>query len=153
MFTAIVPFSFLNKDYEGDTEILIYKFLKSDVISLLAKDWLESGDDIEASVRMQYVKIELAMNSDAKGDEKELENYLKYVPIIANKDDFEVINYFWAVTEAKNVGESSLVLRGSNHVTGVIEENAKGLVIDTPETKIDSSKDTLTNYKKHLLKS
>lgn len=156
MFTAIVPFSFLNKDYPGDTEILVYKFLKEDVISPLAKDWLESGDDIQASVRMQYVNVELCMNSEAKGDEKYLERYLKYVSTIANKDDFETINYFWAVTEAKNVGESSLVLRGSNHVTGVVEENTKGLVIDTPKDKNkkdneDSQESTLSNYRKLII--
>ena len=159
MFTVVVPFSFLNKDYEGDTEILVYKFLKSDVINKMAQEWLESGDDIEASVRMQYVKIELAMNSNDKNDVKELETYLKYTPEIANKDDFENINYFWAVLEAKNIGESSLVLRGSNHVTGAVETSEKQAsekqeqpepAVKSTSKTIDSPKGTRKSYRKYL---
>lgn len=121
MFVAEIPFSSIGKSYEGNTQALIYSFDKEKVLPGVGKDWLESGDDIEASVRMQYVSIKLAMNSDAKGDEEELKNYLDNIDSIANKDDFDSIDYFWIVTEAKNIGESSLVLRGSNESTGVID--------------------------------
>jgi hypothetical protein len=133
MFTTEIPFSALGKSYEGNTQALIYKFLKTDVINDLAKDWLNSGDDIEASVRMQYVKIELAMNSDAKGDEDELKLYLDNVGEIANKSEFEEIEYFWIVSEAKNIGESSLVLRGSNSATGVLDNQKQEPMQITPK--------------------
>ena len=133
MFVAEIPFSAIGKNYEGQTQALIYKVNKSDIINPLAKDWLDSGDDIEASVRMQYVKIELAMNSEAKGDENELKLYLDNVNTIANKGDFEEIEYFWVVTEAKNIGESSLVLRGSNSSTGLLDSQKEEPIKFTPE--------------------
>ena len=123
MFIAQIPFKAVGKDYEGNTQALVYKVHKNDIIHQLAKDWLESGDDIEASVKMQYVDLDLAMNSNARSDTAELKLYNDNVENIANKGDFESIHYFWVVKQAKNVGESSLVLRGSNGATGVIDNN------------------------------
>ena len=122
MFTAIVPFSAVGKNYYGDTEVLIYKFLKSKLRDEDVKEWLESGDDIEASVKMRYTDIVLAMKSQSKEDEAELKNYNNYISLIANKDDFEDdILYFWAIKQAMNVHEASLVPFGSNSSTGQIK--------------------------------
>ncbi|MCP4984864.1 MAG: hypothetical protein GY928_02005 [Colwellia sp.] len=122
MFIAMIPFRIVGKDFKGNTQALIYKIRKDKVINKTAKEWLDSGDDIEASVRMQYVTILLAMDSDAKANETEKKNFDKYISQIANKDDFEEILFFWAITEAKNVHESSLVIFGSNNATGQIVE-------------------------------
>lgn len=136
MFTMNLPFSAVGKNYEGEGEFLIYKFPKDKVINPIAKEWLESKDAIESSVRMQYVKVLLAMNSSNKADAEEKATYDANIEKIANKSDYEEIDYFFAVKEAKNVGESSLVLAGSNHVTGVIQiENKEEAVIDTSEIK------------------
>lgn len=121
MFVAEIPFSSIGKNYLGSTQALIYKFKKSDVINETAKEWLESGDEIEASVRMQYVDIKLAMNSDDPEDEEEYKNYVQYVDQIANKAEVEEIEYFWVVKEAKNIAESSLVIAGSNSATGQVK--------------------------------
>lgn len=124
IFIATIPFSLLGKNYDGDTEALIYKFKKDKVIHKVAKEWLDSGDAIEASVRMQYIDIEFALNSDADEDKREKKVFDKYYPIIANKEDFDDnILYFWAVKQAKNTAESSLVIMGSNPVTGEIQVN------------------------------
>jgi len=120
MFTAKVPFAMVGKSYPGDTEVLVYKFLKSKVVDPKVKEWLDSGDDIEASVRMQYVVIEFAMDSNDPADSKEKGRYDQYINQIANKDDFDYIPYFFIIKEAKNIRESSLVIFGSNHVTGII---------------------------------
>lgn len=133
MFIAEIPFSSIGKNFEGNTQALIYKVKKTDVINPIAKEWLDSGDDIEASVRMQYVKINLAMNSEAKGDEEELKMYVDNIGEIANKSDFEEIEYFWVVSEAKNIGESSLVLRGSNSATGLIDNQKDEPIVITQE--------------------
>jgi hypothetical protein len=144
MFIAEIPFSAIGKNYEGNTQALIYKVLKTDIINDLAKDWLDSGDDIEASVRMQYVNIELAMKSEEKGDEDYLKKYNDNIGLIANKSDFEEIDYFWIVTEAKNIGESSLVLRGSNSSTGLIDNKTGEPISITP--KVEPSKDTQKEF-------
>ncbi|MCP4987261.1 MAG: hypothetical protein GY928_14780 [Colwellia sp.] len=125
LLVAEVPFSALGQSYQGNTEALIYKFRKDKIIDLKAKEWLESGDEIQASVRMQYVQMLFALDSKEADDKEFKKNYDKYYPEIANKDDFEGIEYFWPVLEAKNVLESSLVLFGSNHATGIVQEDSK----------------------------
>ena len=111
MFTAIIPFSMIGKSYQGETEVLIYQFPKDKVLDEDVKDWLESGDSIEGSVKMRYTDISLAMKSNEEEHKEELKNYETYSPIIVNKSDFEEeIKYFWAVKQAMNVHESSLVL-------------------------------------------
>lgn len=132
MFTAKVPFSLIGKPYEGDTEVLVYKVPKSQVKDETVKDWLDSGDAIEGSVRMQYVTILFAMDSNAPEDQTEKKNYDEYLPLIANKDEFEYIYYYFIIKEAKNVKESSLVVFGSNSATGMIS-NKQEPSKDTPE--------------------
>jgi len=123
MFTADVPFSLIGKSYEGSSYSLIYKVAKNKIVNKEAKEWLENGYSLEASVRMQYVKIDLAIDSKEQGNEKEKETFDKYIDVIANKNDYDSIDYFWVVKEAKNVYESSLVMFGSNSATGVAQEN------------------------------
>jgi hypothetical protein len=130
LITAEIPFSLIGKDYEGDSYVLIYKVAKNKIANKEAKEWLENGYSFEASVRMQYVKIELAINSKDKDSEKEKAVYDKYIGQIANSKEFSSIDYFWVVQEAKNVSESSLVMFGSNSATGTLQEN-KEAVIDT----------------------
>lgn len=118
MMVVKVPFSMLGKGYAGDTEALIYRVPKDKVIHEKAKEWLDSGDEIQASVRMLYVTVLFAMDSNDPADAALKKNYDDYVGQIANKDDFDYIPYFFPIKEAKNVRESSLVVFGSNPVTG-----------------------------------
>lgn len=119
-FIATVPFKSLNKPYEGSTQVLVYKFRKDKVIHQTAKDWLESGDDIEASVRMRYDDIEFAMDSNHPDDAPQKKLYDTYFPKIVNSDEFEYVYYFFVIKKARNVKESSLVIFGSNSATGNI---------------------------------
>lgn len=123
IFTAKIPFSLIGKPYDGDTEVLIYKVAKDKVKDEDVKEWLESGDAIEGSVRMQYVTILFAMDSNAPEDETEKKNYDDYLSYISNKDEFEYIYYYFIIKEAKNVKESSLVVFGSNSATGQVTNN------------------------------
>ncbi len=145
IFTAFVPFSMIGKKYKGDTEVLIYKIRKDKIIDSKAKEWLDSGDAIEASVRMQYIDIVFAMDSDDKEDVREKKTYDQLIKIIANKEDFDSeITHFWGIRQAKNVLESSLVLFASNHVTGQmsIENNKREPLEDnTPKTISEPSED------------
>ena len=148
MFTAKISWDMLGKSYEGETYSLIYKVKKDKIVNKEAKEWLEQGHELEASVRMQYVKIETAFNSTNTDYSKQKEVYDTYYPQIANKEDFEEIEYFWVVKEAKNVMESSLVLFGSNSATGIVNnENKSEAVEDTPETK-EQSNDTQTKKRR-----
>ena len=151
MLTAKLSWDLLGKSYEGETYCLIYKVLKTKIISKEAKEWLEEGYDLEASVRMQYVKIESAFNSTNPDYAKQKETFDAYIDIIANKSDFESVDYFWVIKEAKNVLESSLVLFGSNSATGTINNESKEEQSDDTPTEIkeEQSDDTQTDEKKH----
>lgn len=148
MFTAKIPFSLIGKPYEGDTEALIYKVAKDKIKDETVKEWLESGDSIEGSVRMQYVTVLLAMDSNNPEDATEKANYDEFYPLIANKEDFEYIYYFYIIKEAKNVKESSLVVFGSNSSTGQVTNNntqaAKALE-DNNEPSNDTQEEVKTN--------
>lgn len=122
IFVSDIPFRAVGKDYNGSTQALVYKINK-DKIREEYKEWFDDDSDIEASVKMQYVDIDLAMNSTAKGDESELKEYNDNIDSIANKDDLGEILYFWTVKQAKNLDESSLVLNGSNPATGIVDNS------------------------------
>jgi hypothetical protein len=143
MFTAEIPFSLIGKNYDGDTYALIYKVAKNRIVNKDAKEWLNDGYSLEASVRMQYVKIELAVNTNDSDSVKEKETFDKYIDVIANKNEFKDLDYFWVVKEAKNVQESSLVMFGSNSATGTIQENKTEADVITSE-KTEPSDDTQT---------
>ena len=144
MMTAEVPFSLIGKNYDGNSYMLIYKVAKDKIVNKDARNYLEKGYSLEASVRMQYVKIELAINSKDKESEKEKAIYDKYIGNIANAKDFKSIDYFWAVTEAKNVAESSLVMFGSNPATGMIQEQ-KEQKEAVEDTSIENKQEPLKN--------
>jgi hypothetical protein len=151
MFTAEIPFSLIGKSYDGDTYALIYKVAKNRIVNKDAKEWLNDGYSLEASVRMQYVKIELAVNTNDTDSVKEKETFDKYIDVIANKNEFKDLDYFWVVKEAKNVQESSLVMFGSNSATGTIIENkTEADVITSEQIEAEKSLQT-TEMLKQLL--
>lgn len=141
-FIADIPFAALGKSYSGDTQALIYKFRKDAIINQTAKDWLDSGDDIEASVRMQYEDIYFAMDSNNPDDANEKAIYDMYYPKIANKADFDYIPYFFLVKKAVNKRESSLVIAGSNPVTGPITISENKNIVE-PEQSRQAMKSSL----------
>ena len=122
IFVSELPASMFYSDKEGDIEGLIYKVSKDKIIHEKAKKWLESGDGIQASVSMEYVTVKLAINSLLKEHKEEKEIFDKYEKQMINRGDFKELTHFWVIKEAKNRGESSLVLFGSNPATGVTND-------------------------------
>ena len=93
----------------------ISKELNSSVYNMYLKNEID-----QHSVGMQYVKIDLAVNSDEEEYKANRETYDKYINEIGNKEEVEKQGYFWAVSEAKLI-EISAVLMGSNVLTPTIE--------------------------------
>lgn len=122
MMTSKVAWSLLGKSYDGETYSLIYKVKKDKIVNENVAKWLKEGRKLQLSVRMQYIKLETAFNSDDEDYMHQTENYQKYYPLIANKDEFKEIEYFFIVKEAKNVMESSLLPFGSNSATAEISQ-------------------------------
>lgn len=117
------------KDMEGSTEALIFKSKLTEKSNRDGFSAYKDNDPVEHSIRMQYVKMELAINSDEEGYEAEKAEFDKHYPIVANKDRADELGYFWAVYEAKIHKEGSMVLAGSNDATPTlydIEPSTKG---------------------------
>lgn len=110
----------LGVDFEGSTQALMFKTNVFDYSNESAKQIIKDKIDIEHSVRMQYVKIELAIDSSDPDYAEESEVWTKYINEIANKGKAVEQGYFWAVTEAKIHKEGSMVLAGSNDVTPMV---------------------------------
>ncbi len=144
MITSKVAWSLLGKSYEGETYSLIYKVKKDKIVNENVSKWLKEGRKLQLSVRMQYIKLETAFNSDDEDYMHQTANYQKYFPLIANKDEFKQIEYFFIVKEAKNVMESSLLPFGSNSATAEISQSENKTDADTitPEIKTEPSIDT-----------
>lgn len=110
-----LKWSDLGADYDGKTQALIFK---SKLTPRSNKDAFESykeGDPVQHSIRMQYVKMRMAINN--KDYKEEYDAWKTYYPMIANKERADEEGYFFAIIEAKIFREGSMVLAGSNDVT------------------------------------
>lgn len=124
----------LGWDYEGSTQALLFDSTIGDRNEYMKEQYLK-GFVKNHSVGMMYVSQHFCVNSDAKWWIEEKENWDKYIDQIVNKEDAEKEGYFFAVTEAKLI-EGSAVLIGSNRATPTISisEAAKGTsaIIEPP---------------------
>ena len=137
-------------NYPGTTQALVFEIEEKNLMHEKAQQLLEKNLPVENSVRMQYVNIVLCLDSSAKEDEEFRANYNKYHPLIANKDEFEEIRYFYAVLEAKIVGEGSMVLEGSNSATRTLSTKDIEPSTDTQETKEDEAAEIRTTSTSNL---
>jgi hypothetical protein len=125
----------LGFDFEGRTQALVFDVtIKREVNSKMFSQF-KDGNVNQNSVGMRYVKIDLAINDEDYDQEFSVWN--KYYANIANKEVADSDGYFWAVTEAKVI-EGSAVLVGSNQFTPVREsknEPSKDTQVDINEFK------------------
>ena len=130
---------------KGETQALVFdstisKDINPYMFGLYAKGMVKNH-----SVGMRYVKIDLAVNSDENDYKAEKKVWDKYIDQVANTKDVENQGYFWAVTEAKVI-EGSAVLMGSNRVTPT--ESVESKDIEPPQgTQNEPSKDTQSKMK------
>jgi hypothetical protein len=129
----------LGVEKAGTTTVLmaeseIDKSLNDKVFNLYSKNEID-----QHSVGMIYQKLALAVNDEDY--EEEYKVWKAYIDKLGNPEKAEEQGYFWAVSEAKLV-EYSAVLMGSNELTPTIEniEPSK----DTQKT--EPSKDTQINW-------
>jgi hypothetical protein len=120
----------LGFDYQGKTQGLVFTSKISKEQHPKMFDRYAKGQVKNHSVGMRYIKLFLAASD--KRYKEEYEIWEKYYDEIANKEAAEEQGYFWAVTEAKAI-EGSAVLLGSNFATPTIEITAaKGTDIIEP---------------------
>lgn len=131
----VVPWSFLGKNYDGLTEALVYEIEVDKVVNETAKRIIEEKRPIQNSVRMQYVKLRLGINSNEKEYAENKVYFDSVYADIVNKEAVDEAGYLWGIEEAKIIKEGSMVLFGSNDATP----------ITYPESVIDNSEKTDTD--------
>lgn len=132
----IIPWKDLGYDYEGDTEALIFASVMSDDSNEIGFKAYRNMRKVQHSIRMQYVRLSLAVNSDSEDWENERKTYEKYINSIANKEVAQEKGYFWAVKEAKIYKEGSMVLEGSNDATPALYDAVN---YDTSQSESEKS--------------
>jgi hypothetical protein len=147
-----IPWSAVGKDYPGTTQALVYKIPLSALKNDFARKAIEESQPVENSVRMQYVKITMAIDSKESEYKANKQYYDSHVNEIANKERATELGYFFGVEEAKIYKEGSMVLAGSNDATGMLNTKATQFE-EPPSTQIKEP--TIEEFKvliKQLLK-
>jgi len=105
----------LGVNAEGVTVALIYDSLMTDKTNPDVFKAYRDNAPVQHSIRMQYVKISIAINDPESKEAFAL--YNNTLPLILNRSKAEEQGYFFVVSEAKIVNEGSTVLFGSNDIT------------------------------------
>jgi hypothetical protein len=122
MFYDNVLWQTLGKDYDGETEALIFDIENSNV-----KDWalelINKEKDIQCSLAMKYGQIFFAVDTDEKEYKANKELFEQYKSEIINQDDLEQRGYFFGVKEIQIMGEGSMcpISGGSNSATTIYQ--------------------------------
>ena len=120
VLTKNIPWKSVGKDYEGETEALIFKIKEENIGKESARKAISERRKVQGSVSMMYVKIEMGIDSKEKDYVANKQIFDNNIDLIANKEKAREQGYFFLVSEAKIVKEGSLVLAGSNDATEII---------------------------------
>jgi hypothetical protein len=120
-YVKMIPWSVLGKDYEGETQALIFEIKKSDIVNPDLLKAIIDGQELQNSVRMQYVIVKFGVNSDAKEYAENKIYFDSVIDSIANKEEVLSRGYLYGVHEAKIMKEGSVVLFGSNDATPILQ--------------------------------
>lgn len=132
MFVSNIEWNFVGKDYKGTTEALIFSIDKEKLIHEKASEIIENDLGLQNSIRMQYVKIKMALNSDDKQYTDNKAYWDLRINEIANKEEAIKEGVFFGVEELKIVKEGSLVIAGgSNSATAIYQDITEEIEADT----------------------
>lgn len=151
-FVRDLSWESLGKNYEGNTQALIFEIDKSKIVNESAEKAIRENKKVQNSVRMQYVKIKFAVNSNDKDYVDNKAYFDSKINLIANKEEVIEQGYFWGIEEAKIYKEGSMVLFGSNPITPVLqlnEEPEKSTLEKSKEPSNDTQREFMLNYLKH----
>lgn len=125
-YTKNVSWSKLGAPFEGTTEALMFDAAIDPERNEYMYEQYAKGRVKNHSVGMRYVKIAMCVNDESKYWAEEKANWDKYYPEVVNKEVADNTGYFWAVTEAKII-EGSAVVIGSNPWTPTMSETTKDI--------------------------
>jgi hypothetical protein len=129
-------------DYNGkELEALIFETEITKERNPFMFEQYQKGFVKNHSVGMRYVKLEMAINSTEQYYKEEKAIWDKYIDQVANKEKAEEQGYFFAVTEAKAI-EGSAVVVGSNQVTPTLLVEEKTEPSDDTQKTIEPAQAT-----------
>lgn len=138
-YVKTIRWKTLGYEFEGSTQALLFdSVVKANRNSVMFEQY-KNGWVKNHSVGMQYVELHMCLNSEERWAADYKDNWEKYYPMVANKEEADSRGYFWAVTEAKLV-EGSAVLLGSNYATPTLDNNMKS--DPSPSFTLESEKST-----------
>jgi hypothetical protein len=109
----------LGADYEGTTQALMFKTNVFDYSNEDGAKAIKTKQKVQGSIRMQYLDMDMALNSDDPDFKEEKIQYDKHIDKIVNRKEVEEDGYFYPVYELKIVDEGSMVVLGSNSITEI----------------------------------
>lgn len=127
-----------------NAKLLMFKTRKVEYSCLDFKSSITHGLSLQASARLMYSKIRLAVNSDSSDFKEENALYHQEIDNILNKEVVNENGFFFMVDEQKLHLEGSTVLLGSNSITATHNEPTQppdGIAID--DTQKEPSIDEL----------
>lgn len=150
-YVKTIMWKTLGYNYEGSTQALIFDSIvkqsrNEEMFRQYKNAWVK-----QHSVGMGYSELFMCINSEEQWAKQYRDNWEKYIDNVVNKDDVDSKGYFWAVTEAKLI-EGSAVVMGSNWATPTLDNNMKSDE-SSPSFKFDSEESTQTkgSYFSHLI--
>lgn len=151
MMLKTVNFSDLGKSYDKQTEILMFEIDKSSILHSKALNLINNQESLQNSIRMQYVNVDLAINSEEENFKEEYKVWKEVSPLIANIEQANESGYFFAVRELKIVKEGSMVLFGSNDATPIDQKEADLVTsVEEPLNSTQNINELLTQVKINL---
>lgn len=139
----------LGEGYKGKTQALIFDSVVSEDRNDFMFDQYLNGWVKQHSVGMQYVSLFLCIDSMDAYYSAEKEAFDKYYPMVVNQNDVSEQGYFWAVTEAKLI-EGSAVVLGSNSATPTISVTDIQPSDDTVEANKTAEQITVDDFRNEL---
>ena len=147
-FVQRVPWSAVGKEFEGETEALIFEIKKAKIVNDAALKAVDGNRKVQNSVRMRYIKIKFAVNSNDKEYTENKAYFDAHINEIANKEEVMEQGYFWGIEEAQIFKEGSMVLFGSNDATPVmqLEDEPEKSTLNKNEPSDDTQKTLMLNF-------
>lgn len=137
--------------FDGVTQALIFKAKITEKSNADAVAAFKDGEEIQNSIRMIYVDLDLAVNSTSEDFKEEKRIWEKYAGRVVNQDALKD-GYFWPIYEAKIYKEGSAVLFGSNEATPVLYQQPKQHIEPPAGTQNRAAKSTRVKALNNLLK-
>jgi hypothetical protein len=138
---SIKETSFINIGVDSDlsTQLLLFKIKNDKIIHSKAKQLIDEKEEIQNSIRMMYVKIDVAFNSTDEEYKEEYKNWNEVYPKLGNPEKAAEEGMFWIVRELKIVKEGSMVLFGSNDATPI--ESKEADIITSNDASLENTQE------------